>query len=198
MSASLLSWRDAWYLHGWNGELPTGAGVRIADIAGVEAAARSLLVPSIGERLVHVAECLSRQQTKIDSVELVDPMDAFPKRWREVLAKLPVRSVRSFAPAADANTVLVKLQIALKSAHEGRKPNGKIAWSDDGSLRVVRAETGLVAARWVVQALASREAEVAIVAKQNEQVMHGRIDLLPGTKGGWVLLGHKRRSQLGN
>lgn len=22
VSASLLSWRDAWYLHGWNGEVP--------------------------------------------------------------------------------------------------------------------------------------------------------------------------------
>ena len=125
--------------------------------------------------MVRVAECLSRQQSKIEGVELVDPMDAFPKRWREALAKLPVRSVRNFGLAADADTVPGKLQIALKSAHEAKKPNGKIVSSDDGSLRVVRGESGLVAARWVVQALASREAEVAVVAKQNEQVMHGRI-----------------------
>ena len=77
VSASLLSWRDAWYLHGWNGEAPSGAGIRIADIAAVETAARSLLVPSIGERLVRVAEFLSRQQSKIEGVELVDPMEAF-------------------------------------------------------------------------------------------------------------------------
>jgi len=24
VSASLLAWRDAWYLHGWNGETPSG------------------------------------------------------------------------------------------------------------------------------------------------------------------------------
>jgi len=43
--------RDAWQLHGWNGESPPGVGVRIADMTAVEAAARSLLFPSIGERL---------------------------------------------------------------------------------------------------------------------------------------------------
>jgi hypothetical protein len=176
VSASLLSWRDAWYLHGWNGEAPSGAGIRIADIAAVETAARSLLVPSIGERLVRVAECLPRQHSKIEGVELGDPIETFPKRWREVLAKLPVRSVRSFAPAADANTVLGKLQIALKSAHEGKKPTGKIAWSDDGSLRVVRGKTGLVAARWVAQAFASREGEVAIVAEQDRSLLDATLD----------------------
>jgi RecB family exonuclease len=176
VSASLLAWRDAWYLHGWNGETPCGAGIRIADIAAVETAARDLLVPSIGERLVRVAEFLSRQQSKIEGVELVDPMEAFPKRWREVLAKLPVRSVRGFAPTAEANTVLGKLQIALQSAHEGKKPNGKIAWSDDGSLRVVRGETGLVAARWVAHAFSSREAEVAVVAEQDRSLLDVTLD----------------------
>ena len=34
-SASLLSWRDNWYLHGWNGEVPSGASVRLADLAAV-------------------------------------------------------------------------------------------------------------------------------------------------------------------
>ncbi len=175
-SASLLSWRDSWYLHGWSGKLPSGAGVRIADIAAVETAARSLLVPSIGERLIRVAKALSVQQSRIESVELVDPMEAFPKRWREVLAKLPVRSVRSFGPAADANTILGKLQIALKSAREGKKPNGKIAWSDDGSLRVVRAETRLVAARWAAQAFSSREREIAIVAEQDRSLLDATLD----------------------
>lgn len=176
VSASLLSWRDAWYLHGWNGQCPSGAGVRIADLAAVENAARNALVPSIGERLGPLVELLSRQQSKIESVELVDPIEAFPKRWREVLARLPVRSVRSFGPAADGDTVLGKLQVALKSAHEGKKPNGKIVWSDDGSLRIVRGETGLVAARWVAQAFALREGEVAVVAEQDRSLLDATFD----------------------
>ena len=176
VSASLLSWRDTWYLHGWNGEAPSVSGIRIADMAAVETAARSLVVPSIGERLVRVAELLSKQQSKIESVELVDPMEAFPKRWREVLLKLPVRSVRSFVPTADANTVLGKLQIALKLAHDGKKYNEKIVWSDDGSLRVVRAETALLAARWVAQVFASREVDVAIVAEQDRSLLDATLD----------------------
>ena len=175
-SASLLSWRDDWYLHGWNGEVPSGASVRIADMAAVERSARNLLFPSLGERLLQVAESLSRQESKIEPVELVDPMESFPKRWRDVLAKLPVRSVRTNGPSADEKTVLGRLQIALKSAHEGKKPNGKIAWSDDGSLRVVRAETCLVAARWVAQTLTSRQEEVAIVAGQDRSLLDATLD----------------------
>ena len=37
----------------------------------------------------------------LDGIELVDSLDACPKRWREVLAKLPVRSVRAYGPSAD-------------------------------------------------------------------------------------------------
>jgi RecB family exonuclease len=184
-SASLLSWRDDWYLHGWNGDLPSGAGVRIADMAAVECNARNLLFPSLGERLIQVAEFLSRQQSKIESVELVDPMEAFPKRWRDVLAKLPVRSVRTYGPSADEKTVLGRLQVALKSAHEGKKPNGKIAWSDDGSLRVVRAETCLVAARWVAQTFTSRQEEVAIVAGQDRSLLDATLDAVDIARQGF-------------
>ena len=184
-SASLLSWRDTWYLHGWNGEVPSGAGVRLADMAAVENAARNLLFPSVGERLVRVVESLSRQQSKIESVELVDSAEALPKRWREVFEKLPVRSVRKFGPSADADTVLGKLQIALKSAHEGKKPNGKIAWSDDGSLRVVRAETGLVAARWVAQAFTSPHEDVAIVAEQDRSLLDATLDAVDIARQGF-------------
>lgn len=175
-SASLLSWRDNWYLHGWTGEVPSGASIRIADMAAVERIARHLLFPSIGERLVHVAESLSRQKSKIEQLELVDPIEAFPKRWREVLAQLPVQLVRTYRPSADEKTLLGKLQIALKSAHEGRKPKEKIAWSDDGSLRVLRAETRLVAARWVAWELTSRQDEVAIIAERDRSLLDATLD----------------------
>ena len=176
VSPALLSWRDEWHLHGWNGVLPAGAGGRIADMAAVEEIARTLLFPSLGERLVHVADSLARQQSKIERVELVDPMEAFPKRWRDVLAKLPIQSARRYGPSADEHTVLGRLQIALLSAHEGRKPTGKIAWTDDGSLRVVRAETSLVAARWVAHILTARQQEVAIVAEHDRSLLDATLD----------------------
>lgn len=175
-SASLLSWRDTWHLHGWNGQSPPAAGVRMTDMAAVESTARELLFPSIGERLARVAEFLDRQQPRIESIELVDPLSAFPKRWREVLAKLPVRSVRAYGPSADPTTVLGRLQIALKAAHEGEKPEGKIAWLDDGSLRVVRAETGIVAARCVADDLAAPREGIAIVAEQSRSLLDATLD----------------------
>ena len=101
-STSLLSWRDAWYLHGWNSALPPAAGARISDIASVETVSRELLFRSIGERLAKGSELLVRQHAKIKSIEFVDPFYAFPKRWREVLAKLPLSFVRAYAPPADA------------------------------------------------------------------------------------------------
>ncbi len=175
-SATLLSWRDTWYLHGWTGEAPSGASARIVDIAAVEAAARGVVFPSVGERLSQVVECLARRQTWIEAIDLIDPLDAFPKRWRAVLAKLPVGSVRAFGPSADPTTVLGRMQIALSAAREGRDPGGKIAWSDDGSLRVVRAETGLVAARWVAHLLESSREDVAIVAEQDRMLLDATLD----------------------
>lgn len=184
-SASLLSWRDSWYLDGWNGEAPPGASVRIADMAALERIARNLLFPSIGERLVQVAEPLSRQQSQIERLELIDPIEAFPKRWQAVLAKLPVQSFQTYGPSADASTVLGKLQIALKSAHEGKKLYGKIAWKDDGSLRVVRAETGLVAARWVARTVESRQGDVAIVAEQGRSLLEATLDAVNVARQGF-------------
>lgn len=171
VSATLLSWRDTWHLHGWTGAVPAGAGGRLADLAAVEEIAHNLLFPSIGERLAKVAESLAKQQSKIEQVELADPIEAIPKRWREVLAKLPVQSPRAYEPQASEHTVLGKLQRVLKVAHEGKKPNGKVAWSDDGSLRVVCAETSLLAARWVAQLLTAHQQEVAIVAEHDGSLL---------------------------
>jgi hypothetical protein len=184
-SASLLSWRDQWHLHGWNGELSSPAGGRIADMAAVEKIARNFMFQSIGERLVRVAECLSRQQSKIEQIELVDPMEAFPKRWQEVLARLPVRSVRTYGPSADGTTVLGRLQRALQAAHAGQKPQGKIAWEDDGSLRVVRAETSLVAARWVARTYASRQEDVAMVADRGRSLLDATLDAVDIARQGF-------------
>jgi len=175
-AAALLSWRDLWYLHGWDGEPPPGAGPRIADLAVVETSARMVLFPSVGERLIAVADALSKRKCGIQSVEVVDPIEAFPNRWRDVLGKLPVRAVRPFRPSADATTVLGKLQNALVLSRQGKKPDGKIPWSGDGSLCVVQADTGLVAARWIAHAFASRQGEVAIVAERNRSLLDATFD----------------------
>ena len=81
--------------------------------------------------------------------------------------------------------MLGKLQIALISAHVGNKPDGKIAWSNDGSLRVLRAETGLLAARWVAHSFALREADVAIVAEQDRSLIDATFDAVDLARQGF-------------
>lgn len=176
-AATLLSWRDDWHLHGWDGGSPPAAAARICDMAAVEATAGMSLHPSIGERLARVAEALERQQAGIACIELVDPLPAFPKRWREVLAKLPARPAKAREPAAAPATMLGRLQVALAAAHAGGKPEGKIPWQDDGSIRVVRAETGLLAARWVADLLAAAPPQdVAIVAEHARSLLDATLD----------------------
>ena len=185
VSASLLSWRDEWYLHGWNGKFQSGASLRTADMAAVEEVASKLLFPSLGERLIKVGEELSLRQSKIKTVDLVDPIEAFPKRWREVLEKLPVRSVRTYAPSANKQTILGQVQIALNSAREGKRPNGKIPWSDDGSLRVVTAETRLVASRWLAWHLASHQNSAAIIAEKHRSLVDATLDAVDVPRQGF-------------
>jgi hypothetical protein len=176
-AATLLSWRDDWHLHGWNGGSLTKADARLNDMAAVETRAREMLFPSIGERLARVADALNGQQADIERIELVDPLPAFPKQWREVLANLLVRPVKARAPSAAPDTMLGQLQGALAAAHAGTRPQGKIAWSDDGSLRVVRAETGLLAARWVADLLAAAQPEnIAIVAEHARSLLDATLD----------------------
>ncbi|MBK7249602.1 MAG: PD-(D/E)XK nuclease family protein [Gammaproteobacteria bacterium] len=175
-AATLLSWRDIWQLHGWSGECARGAGARIADLAAVEVAARELLVPSIGERLARVAGSLRTRPVQVECLELADPQTVFPRRWQEVLAQLPVREAAACQPAADPGTVLGKLQRALRAAHDGVKSEEKIAWADDGSLRVVRAETALVAARWLAHELTTSQKDVALVAGERRTLLDVTLD----------------------
>ncbi len=175
-TASLLSWRDAWYLHGWNGALSASAGGRLADMAAVEGLARGQVFPSIGQRLSQVAQALGQQRAGIETVELLDPLAGFPKCWREVLAGLPVLPVRTFEPSADAGTVLGKLQRALKATHEGKRPDGRIPFAGDDSVRILRAETGLVAARWLAQALEGPPNDLAMIAGQERSLLEVVLD----------------------
>lgn len=145
-AAALLEWRDLWHLHGWSGIFKADAPLRLADLAAVEELARQHLAPSVGERLDRVLQEIDRRRPPIESVRLADPLEALPKRWREVLARLPIEQ----APADEAagEGFLGKLQSALEHAAAGGKPE-KLAWEDDGTVRVVQGETRFLAGAWL-------------------------------------------------
>ncbi len=149
-AATLLRWRDQWYEHGWYGTVTSESGSRLQDMAVVEALARPKVFPSVGERLNDVREALEQCRMQVDVVELLQPMQEFPAAWRRVLERLPTTpvTVLSETPRTNEGTVLQALQCALLQLPLGQ-PVGKVRWRDDGSLRVVRAESPLAAAQWL-------------------------------------------------
>jgi hypothetical protein len=174
-AATLLAWRDAWHLHGWTGAAPEAAGSRVADMASVETVARELLAPSVGERLARVAKALTRQRAGIESVELVEPLEAFPGRWREVLASLPMRAMPACGACAGPGSTLGQLQRALLALREGRRGQ-RLAWHEDGSLRVVRAQTRLLGARWLAHELAAAREDTVLVAGSDRTLLDASFD----------------------
>ncbi len=128
----------------------------------VEACAGGKVSPSVGERLQAVLAQLPKRRPPIAEVALLDPIDAFPARWRQVLRLFPVRACdRLSEPVAQG--LLGEIQRAVLAMHAGR-PVTPIDFRDDGSLLVQRAETRLLAARWMAERLRDERDDVLIVA----------------------------------
>jgi hypothetical protein len=145
-AATLLAWRDRWYEHGWDGRDP-GSSPRLADMAAVEAWAGGAVAPGVGQRLAAVMAVLDVRRPQIERIDLLDPLDDFPPAWRRVLARLPVATPLAVVPQARPGTLLRDLQHTLLAAAAGERV-APLAWRDDGSLHVVRAQTLLAAAQW--------------------------------------------------
>ena len=149
-AAAILAWRDQWLEHGWDGAAPGESGSRLKDMAAIDRLARASVFPGLGERLADVATLLEVRRPPLESIELTDPLSEFPVTWRRVLAQLPTTASAGMgaAPAASAGTMLHGLQTAALALHDGRAAE-KLRWRDDGSLRIVRAESTLAAAQWL-------------------------------------------------
>ena len=92
-AATLLEWRDRWHIHGWDGTgLPTNVR-RLKDLQDVEGHAATTVASSVGQRLAAVLGAMRQRRPAIDAIELLDPLKSFPRRWRDVLALLPMKEV---------------------------------------------------------------------------------------------------------
>jgi hypothetical protein len=145
---TLLQWRDTWYLHGWQGSFGPGVSEQLATMAEVEASAVTTVAGCEGQRLQAVLQMLEGGSiVPIRHISLYDEMESFPLAWRRVLERLPCKIVQP-EPAAKAGTLLAQLQTALQ------QPDTQVdsfVWQDDASVRVVQADSPLLAAHWLAE-----------------------------------------------
>ena len=163
-AATLLGWRDLWHLHGWGGTLDQAVSARLRDMSEVEQWAAKTVAPSIGERLALVLKTIQMRRPSIEKVVLADPLAAFPTRWREVLALLPVQDHSDLT--AQGEGLLGELQIRLLSIHAG-EPSEPLNWRDDGSITVVQGETRLLSAGWLVNQMTDTTLDTLMVAESD-------------------------------
>ncbi len=158
VARTLSQWRHEWYLQGWDGSVPAGAGKRLEDMAAVEATAASRVPPCAGRRLQTVLELLESQRVQLDEVELLDQVDDLPLMWRRLIGHFDYRSVTDDAAGAPPGSDLGKLQSLLLDGHVRQL-------RADGSLVVVRAFSRDVTAQAtaeMVRALPDRRRTVVV------------------------------------
>jgi RecB family exonuclease len=152
IAATLLSWRDQWHMHGWLGavhaSLDTAPSRRLRDMSALDAEAAHCVSPSVGERLALIHAELDLRSVRIAALTLCEPLHTWPLAWKKVLARLPMTEANSIKAAMPGDTMLRRLQSALLVLAEGGQPY-KLAWLDDGSVRIVQAETELLAGCWL-------------------------------------------------
>jgi ATP-dependent helicase/nuclease subunit B len=140
-ASALLAWRDTLVAAGWNGEHVPNAGARLETLAEVEHGAD--LRPGDADRLRRVEDELRSSPGRLfEALELAEPREAWPGRWRRVFALLeergtPVRLCEVRLTSTDADTDLGRLRACLRGESKGSAP----ALRGDGSLVVLRAET---------------------------------------------------------
>ena len=161
-AATLLAWRDEWRLHGWSGQVAQ-APARLQDMAEVEQAVAGVLAPGIGERVAAVQAAMSLRKVALDGIVLLDPLAEFPKRWRELLACLPLAPLTP-APDVAGQTFLNRLQRMLVAVQAGAASAAPLQWSDDGSIKVVRGGTSLLAARWLAERMRQSDGRALLVS----------------------------------
>ena len=168
-AAELLSWRDQWCLHGWDGRPHAAFGRRLSDMTDLERLAEVSVAEGPGQRLRGVLAMLELRKTPIVDIEIVDPEPAIPHLWRHVLSKLPARYVE-ITKAPPRNTLLGRLQQRL-ATESGKDLGARLPWENDGSVQVVRANSLVLAGRWLGKSIQRASGNCLLVAGGHAQLL---------------------------
>jgi hypothetical protein len=171
-AATLLAWRDEWRLCGWHGIVSDAASPRLKDMAEIETLAVGTLGAGPAERLTAINQALGKRKNRIKTIELVDPVEAFPPLWRRVLAKLPCTSAKPMKTYGKG--IIGEVQRALLATEQqgGLKP---LSWKDDGTLIVSRSETTLLGSRWLTGILRQAPEHTLLVATSEAAVTDAQL-----------------------
>ena len=162
-ASTLLSWRDQWHLYGWSGEIHSSG--RLADMAAVELIARGNVSASEGERLTRISKVMTHRTPAISNVLLVTALSIFPQRWHQVLSELPIEE-SCVMNHPKGHLFLHEMQDRLRRVQAGERflAEDRLTFCADGSVVVVRAETCLLASRWLADQLSQVSQDAALVA----------------------------------
>lgn len=171
-ASTLLSWRDQWHLHGWRGVATLIASGRLQDMADVEHVALGKVAPSEGERLDTVIQVMERRTPAISKIILAEPLATYPKRWQQVLSHLPTEFI-PLESKSQTGTFLNTLQDRLRRAQAGEafSTDDKLDFQSDGSALIVRAETRLMASRWLAERMGQGISDGVIVASDGASLL---------------------------
>jgi hypothetical protein len=168
VASELLTWRDEWLLYGWDGSSPAGSSRRVADMAAVEALARTHVPPAEAERLAQVEAGLEVRKMPIAEVRLLDDLERFPLRWRKVLGRLPVRDDSTpVAMAQDKSSTLGRLQQAALMSTATGHVDTLADVVDDGSVRIFRCESTDAAIHWLALQQVGNSMDQVLVCEQD-------------------------------
>lgn len=170
-AATLLAWCDLWHLHGWSTEAGTALAAspsrRMRDMAAllVETEDTHKLAAGVGKRLAMVKSAMAVTRPRIERLILCEPLSHWPPAWQQVLCELQPIEQSGMCPAAQEGTLLGDIQRALLS-QDGGTQAAQLRWRDDGSVSVMQAETGWLAAQSLAHHLVDKATDTVLCAPQ--------------------------------
>ncbi|MCP3850782.1 MAG: PD-(D/E)XK nuclease family protein [Gammaproteobacteria bacterium] len=170
VATELLSWRDQWFLGGWNGRFESTAEKKLLDVGNIDKETHIALAPGEGERLQTILSLLSEQETQIIEVQLQESIDHFPKAWKQVIQSFKWNQADTLSPDSIAETDLYKLQQSLlglgkeSSYSKGVEEIGKVTLKGDGTFQTINATSKAVSALAIASFLKVGTSETVLLS----------------------------------
>jgi len=168
---TVLEWRDALVLAGWNGSNVASGGERLDTLAELERAGSTAdLASGFPDRLLRVTQELELAGVRVfDAVELAEEPRVWPQLWQRAFALLerygtPVRAAPALAPCPAVDSDLGRVQALLRG--EPKAAESKLV--GDGSLLVLSAETSWELGQAVAALLRAWQPVRAVVLRSGD------------------------------